>query len=177
MSSKTPMNLQIEWRKDSSNRRGFVARLRPLFTNRLGWIALGLNATLLISECHYLNALHADNAATHLLGPASALGLILTYTAVRWAHGDVKRRGRARPIPVTNTGSFYLTLTDDYLERGIAGLSFQRFQWRMFTGFKENASRFMLNMTTTDIPLEKADLKGAGHVAEIREFLQFKRRP
>ncbi|MBP7827590.1 MAG: hypothetical protein KA236_13685 [Verrucomicrobia bacterium] len=165
------MNIHIERQVAHADRRGFADYTLPIFTHRFGVVSVLLFVTLVATESYYRNALHKDKVL-YLGGLGSLIGFCVLFRAVLAANASWKRYTN-RPACEPDFRS-YVTLTDDYVEKGVAGLWHQRFNWRLLTRFQEHASRFLLEMEVAQIVIEKADLKSEDLSAEIRAFLTSK---
>ena len=161
------MNIRVEQFGNENLRTSWMLHIKPVLAEPLGLVSVLLYAILFITDTYYRNALY-DDARTYVGGPSSVLGLVVLVVGAR----SVLRSWR-RYIERVEDGSsrHYLVLTDEYMEKGITGVSHWRVNWKALTSFAEDRWAFYPKMPVNAFPIWKADLGGEDRIAEVRSFL------
>ena len=115
------MNIHIERQAARADRKVVADYVLPIFTHRFGVVSVLLFVTLVAAESYYRNAIHNDKVL-YLGGLGSLIGFCLLFRSVLVANASWKRYFRQSAYEPCS----YVTLTDDYVETGIAGVLVQR---------------------------------------------------
>ena len=172
------MNIHIESPIPDKHRKGlrkwasprrYISCVPAFLTQPFGMTCFSLFLTLLVTEHFCLRESYTENE-TFLLGSGgTACGFFFIIFALRLAR--IRWKDLYGQSFTDRTRHPYLTLNDEYLERGVAGLWRQRFNWQMLESFTERKARFILQLKVKRIIIEKRDLKDETSANEIRAFL------
>ena len=126
--------------------------------------------TLVITESYYANRISSKKDTLEVGGFGSLVGFWLLIIAVRSVNRNWHNFYRF-PRKDGSLPDLYFELTDDYLEAGMTGLSYQRYSWSILTGIVERPERVTLKMTFAEIEIFKSDLKDKITPEQLRSFL------
>ena len=164
------MNIHIKRTTEIAVSTGVKVYCLRILTNKIGAISVLLFLTLVITESYYANRIHSDKDTLYVGGVGSFIGFLLLMIAVRSVNRSWNTFYRL-PRKDGSLPDLYFELTDDYIEAGITGLSYQRHSWGALTGIVERPKWITLNMTFVELQIFKSDLKDKVTLEELRSFL------
>jgi hypothetical protein len=163
------MNLHIKRTQELKINSTVSVYVLRLLLDRRGIVCALLFLDLFLSETYYQNQIHKAANTIDIGGPATIIGLVLFIRLIL-----ITNKGWGNyyhQLKLDSTQELYADLTDEHIETGIYGMSFQRHTWKSLLAVVEKPGLFKLKTRYAEIKIYKSDINDQSKEQEIRLFL------